>query len=680
MPLIEDGRGIFFDDGPPKIKLSRQGKRANFDNTVTPKAGYTPPSEFVSILNLDRIALDTETLDPNLKTLGPGVYRRDKVGLRESRIVGVGIGYSIDRAIYYPVAHAARDRCIPNPDAFWVRLRDEAAVYGGEIIGANLQYDLDWLAGRHGVRFPRATFRDVQVAEPLLDENKFKYSLDSLAVEYGLEGKAAGGLRDLYGPGYIENMDLVDPGHAGLYCERDCTLAWEVYDRQCPDIEAQGLRPLFDMESRLTPLLLQMRQNGVRVDMARAQQNYDETQRILAAALARMRELVGFGVEIWAADSLAEAYTKLGIATPKTPGGKSSVTKSWLEAQRDEFSQLVQDARAFSKTGGTFLKSYILEKAIPYGEDEHRLHCQFHPLKTDQNGTVSGRYSSSGPNLQNIPTRHEILGPMCRSVFIPEVDHDWGCADWSQIEYRLLVHFASLVPGIDVRQVLRQYNEDPNTDFHEIAATITGKPRKIAKNINFGVVYGIGVPHMAHTLGVPLAEAERILNEFHAAAPFLKDINNTATARAKDRGFITTLMGRRRRFADWEVKAWGAADSPRFPTKQAAIEWRTKNVSTHGNGAVQRAFTHAALNAVLQGSAADIMKAAMLKAYEDGLFAHGLLVPHLTVHDEFDVSIPRTAIGREAWAELQNVMSTVIKLAVPLKVSAGTGGNWEEAK
>lgn len=246
---------------------------------------------------------------------------------------------------------------------------------------------------------------------------------------------------------------------------------------------------------------------------------------------------------------------------------------------------------------------------------------------------------------------------------------DWGGADWSQIEYRLLVHYASITPGVDVSQALRMYRDDPRTDFHALAAEISGKSRSVAKNINFGVMYGMGVLKMANSLGVSFNEGKAILQEFHTKSPFLKEMLNTASSRAAARGHIKTMMGRRRRFPQWEY------DGTIYGSEAAA---RAIAAERPGRGFPRVAMTHKALNALLQGSAADLMKIAMVQMWKAGIF--NVLIPHLTVHDEMNVSVPRTKEGEQAFDEMCHIMENCVKLAVPVLVDAKRGLNWSETK
>lgn len=645
----------------PVKKTPAQAKKS-FSIPSNLPTDYIAP-EYRSFKDLKRIALDIEGHDPNLEELGPGAHRP------EGKVVGVAIGYSKRDASYYPTAHETGPN-VEDPDKFYQQLAHDAKTFEGEMVGTNLQYDLDWLRTRHGVIFPKARFRDIQIAEPLLDENKMSYKLKVLAKEYLDKDKTDEDLRLLYGGGYIKNMHLVHPAHAAIYGAGDCTLPWEIMEKQERLLEADGLTELFHMESALFPLLLEMRFRGVRIDLPKAEESYDVLKAEQATIEARISEMAEAHVDIWSAESIAIAYENMGIEYNKTKTGKPSFTKDYFAASNHEISKLINSARTKDKVAGTFIQSYILNNHI-----NGRLHCMFNQLKSDENGTVSGRFSSSGPNLQNIPARDPILGPLMRSMFIPEEGMRWGSLDWSQIEYRLLVHYASITKGIDASEAVRMYRSDPKTDFHTMASEIAQVPRKDAKAVNFGVVYGMGVPTLAGNLGVTIAEAKAIMQKFQDNAPFMKGMLDRCSNAATQRGFIRTILGRKRRFDVWEVKVAGQS-KPEY-IRQAKLDefCAGKNIKS-----TRRAFTHAALNSLLQGSAADLMKKAMVEMWDAGLFNEGLLIPHLTVHDEFNSSVPDTKQGTEAFNEMRRIMETTLKLDVPVLADGTMGGNWDEAK
>jgi DNA polymerase I-like protein with 3'-5' exonuclease and polymerase domains len=670
------------DDRIMRQRPEREGK-ASFNPNVPVKDGYEPPKRYDSILSLPRIGLDIETWDPDLTTLGPGA-RRPK-----GFIVGVGVGPR-SNIKYYPIKHGRTGRNIDFE--FWDRFKSEVAEFDGELVGANLQYDLDWLGAQRqdkpSIIFHRAKIRDVQIAEPLLNENRFTYKLNALAKDYLGEAKA-----DLatagYGKGYIENMHLVDPGHADYYCVQDIALALDIYALQVPELERQGLWDLFVLESKLIPLLLRMRSNGVRVDIDRVEaaiENLTTRQRDSSKILEMQ---AGMPIDIWSSESIKHAFDKNDIGYPTTAAGRPSFTKDWLNAQTHPIAKLIVEQRELDKIKGTFLQNYMMNSHI-----DGRIFCQFNQLKSDEGGTVSGRFSSSYPNLQNIPARHPELGPLCRGLFIPEEGMLWGCTDWSQIEFRFLVHYAvSTFYDYDkhdheaIKSALaaaEAYRTDPSTDFHKIAAAIAGTDRKQAKNINFGVVYGMGVPKMAASLGKSISEAEPILNEFHTRMPFLRKLYDRVGKQANDVGFIKTILGRRRRFHEYEVVAWPkqrGGKPPKFVgNEEACYQWLAEKEAEglSPGGSLRRAYTHKALNSLLQGSAADLMKKSMVDMWESGIFE--TIIPHLTVHDELDVSVPQTPEGAEAFEELKHMMAIAIPLKVPVFASASTGGNWDEAK
>ena len=622
---------------------------------------YVPP-EYRSITGLKRIGLDIETHDPDIDELGSGAHR-----LNTGRVCGVAIGYALNDASYFPTGHETGPN-VENPDAFYERLRGEALTFDGEMVGTNLQYDLDWLRARHGVIFPKAKFRDVQIAEPLLDENRLTYKLNALAKERLNKTKDDEDLRRLYGGGYISNMHLVHPAHAAVYGAGDVNLPWELIDEQTRLLEADGLLDLFHIESALFPLLLEMRHRGVRIDLGKAQESYDAIKAEQSDIEKRIDEIAGSHIDIWAADSIAIAFDAAGVEYPKTSTGKPSFRKDWLSSSDLELAKLITQARENDKIAGTFIKSYILDSHI-----DGRIHCMFNQLKSDEGGTVSGRFSSSNPNLQNIPARHPVLGPLMRSMFIPEEGMLWGSLDWSQIEYRMLVHYASITKGIDASNAVRMYRNDPTTDFHSMASEITGVPRKQAKNVNFGVVYGMGVPKLAAGLGVSIDEAQDIMQMFQDNAPFMRGMLDRCSNAASDRGFIRTILGRKRRFDVFEVRVYGEKE-PQFIREADLQEFCNGNRVK----STRRAFTHKALNALLQGSAADLMKKAMVDAWDRGVFE--VLIPHLTVHDELNQSVPDTPEGREAFDELRNVMETTMKLDIPIRADGTLGHNWDEAK
>ena len=282
----------------------------------------------------------------------------------------------------------------------------------------------------------------------------------------------------------------------------------------------------------------------------------------------------------------------------------------------------------------TLLEMFI----IPYQDliVDGRLHCNFNPLRSDEGGTVSGRFSSSNPNLQQVSAKKEgNEGQIIRKIFIPEENQLWLKNDWSQIEYRLIAHYAR---GAGSDTIRNRYNNDPKTDYHDEMGQMTGLPdRKIVKTLNFGAAYGMGPKKMALTYGWTEEYAYNIYNMYHAKVPFVHITSNAVANTASTRGYIKTILGRKARL-------------------------KSKDKS------------YVMFNRLIQGSAADLMKKAIADSYEAGVF--NTLTPHLTVHDELDCSMPNTKEGREAAKELKLIMENCIKLKVPIISDAELGENW----
>jgi DNA polymerase I-like protein with 3'-5' exonuclease and polymerase domains len=610
------------------------------------------------------ITIDTETYDPDLKNKGPGVRTN-------GYIVGISVATE-DAAFYLPIRHALEYN--PNGVGFlrehvmrWAK--NNLCRAGVPKIGANLLYDLDFL-WEAGVEIP-GPYLDIQIAEPLIDENQHSFSLDRQGFKYLGVGKEKSDMEDWLNRTYgkdnnqRKNIYRCPPELVAPYAIADVTMPQQIIRKQLKIIEQQELDRVWDIEKRLVPMMLAMRRRGVMVDVNHAKLATDE----LTARKNKIRKQIGIK-DIWNAEQVAEMCNKSRIAYPLTAKTKKpSFTALWLEKHEDPRLRKLVEARKLDKTVTTFIQGAVLGNAV-----NGRVHTLFHQLKTDANGTVSGRFSSSNPNLQNIPSRDEELGPLMRSMFIPDPDEVWYSDDWSQIEFRELVHYGKGPSALATQQA---YRDDPTTDFHDYVASITGIDRKPAKNINFGLGYGMGIEKLARQLGVTREKAEEIFAMYHARLPFIKALMKKVSRVAENRGYIMTLLGRRRRFDLWEPRDYskfGYNYKDNKPTPllydDAVLAW--------GEHGVKRAFGYAALNALMQGSAADLMKMAMVNIWESGV-CDVLGAPLLTVHDELNWSVPRTDIARQAHAEAARMMKDVYQLRVPLLVSSDHGANWAEA-
>lgn len=669
---------------------------------------YRLPDAFPSLGKARRISLDLESYDQSIANdKGPG-WRRD------AYVVGFAVGIgdtkgNIEFSEYYPLRHKAG----PNLDEARVYdwLRDELAFYQGEIAGANLLYDADGYQYQDIIA-PLAKWRDVQWAEALIDENRFNYQLQMLAIKYLGVGKVVDELKGLYGPGYKSRMHEVHPGHMRQYGIGDIVLPLQILHAQEKELRKQKLDELFDLESRLMPMLLYMRRKGQRIDMKAAESLGDKFRERREECLREATRMVprkGFELTVenfGKPTVLVAAFEALGIEYPRTEKGNPSIKDEWLMHLEHPFGQMLARANKYDKALETFVNGYVTDYQI-----NGRVHCEFHPLRkvdddTDKNnGTISGRFSSVHPNLQNIPARDKEIGPLCRAMFIPEEGMDYFSGDYSQIEFRLLVHCAYIlaqIPRSEAKKMwgakngddiwvrlqtaakaLDMYKNDPKTDFHNMVVALTGLARAYAKGINFGIAFTMGVEKLATSLGLmepnpakpgtmrPSQKAMDIMKQYHDNVPFVKAVGQAMTYMAKEVGHTATLLGRRSHFDLWEPKFYenSAGRAKALPYEDAKAAYGDK---------IARAMTHKALNCYTQGGGADLMKTAMVNAWEAGILDSDDLIVSLTVHDELDGSVARTAAGQEKLRELQHIMETAIPISLPTTTEFKLGHNWAE--
>jgi DNA polymerase I-like protein with 3'-5' exonuclease and polymerase domains len=597
------------------------------------------------------IAIDTETYDPNLKTMGPGGFRKD------GHVAGISIATDSGYTEYFPIGHEGGGNLNKTKViSFLLYIYSKRK----KLIFANAMYDVEWLYSLDKRLTLTRDHRiyDVQTIEHLIDENKLKYSLDSLAKFYLRKSKYEVELEQavLYKFGkrakVKENLWRLHANEVSEYAKEDALLTLQIYQKQQERIKREEIESIVDFESRLIPVLFHMRKKGVRVDVDKAHSLYTELEKKQSEVQTKLNRLGGTEVNVWANASLKEAYDKNSIGYNYTAKGTPSFTASWLETQMDDVSQSILKVRKLDKIRNTFVKNMIIDKAT-----NGRIYCGFNPM-----GTVTGRFSSQYPNLQQVPARDPELGPMIRSLFIPEEDCEWVCADYSQQEPRVLVHYASLKDMDTAIKVQDEFNKNEDTDFHQMVADMASIPRKQAKTINLGLFYGMGNKKLAAELGLDSDQAYELFNKYHDKVPFVKELSRQVSHVASTRGYIKTLLGRKRRFDMWEPRdSWGERA---YSLSEAHSQYPKQEL--------KRAYTHTAMNALIQGSSADITKSAMIKIYEAGLLDEIDL--KLTVHDELDFSVE--PLKQKCFDESLQIMKTCVDLKVPLKVDVEKGLNW----
>ena len=612
------------------------------------------PPEFPDLTKYPQIAIDLETCDPNLMTMGPGWARKDGF------IVGIAVAAG-DNAWYFPIRHENGHNMDPKMTLKW--LRKQMATPHIDKLMHNATYDAGWLLAE-GVEV-QGRIIDTMVAAPLVDENRFSYSLNNLGRDYIDMRKDEKMLRAAakdWGIDPKADMWRLPPSYVGAYAEQDAFMTMKLWDRLKTEITSQELTHIFDLETSLIPLMVQMRANGVRVDIDKADIAKKGLQEKVAELKADIKHKTGVAIEPWAADSVRQVFDALSLSYPKTDAGAASFTKQYLNAHPHEVCQQIVKLREFDKADSTFIDSILRHS------HKGRIHTEFHQLRSDDGGTVTGRFSSSNPNLQQIPARDPDIKKLIRGLFIPEEGQMWGSFDYSSQEPRLLVHFAASMPdnmrSPVVDTIVEEYHKG-DVDLHQMVADIAGITRKQAKVVNLGIMYGMGVGKLAAQLGVSNEEAKSIIEEHRDKVPFVKQLATVASSQGEKHGQIRTILGRKCRFHLWEPTTFGY-NKP-MPLEDARKEY---------GGSLRRAFTYKALNKLIQGSAADQTKKAMADCFAEGL------VPMLTVHDELCFSVE----NEEQSAKIKEIMETGLPLKIPSKVDddipalRGLPNNWGEVE
>jgi DNA polymerase I-like protein with 3'-5' exonuclease and polymerase domains len=604
------------------------------------------PESFPDLKDYKYIAIDLETRDPDLKIRGSGAI------IGNGEIVGIAV--AVDGwSGYYPIAHQGGGNLEKDKVMDWIK---SVCAADNVKLFHNAMYDVCWLRAA-GVHI-NGHIVDTMVMSSLIDENRLSYTLNSISYEFLGEVKDEKALIEAaqsWGIDPKSEMYKLPAMYVGNYAEKDAQLTLELFKVLSREMQKQSLQNVFDLETQLFPCLTDMKFKGVRVDIEKAkllkQQLTNQEQEILL----KVKRETGIEPQIWAARSIATVFDKLGLHYERTEKSHApSFTKNFLQEHKHPIVQMIAKAREINKAHTTFIDTIL--KFTHKG----RIHADINPIRSDQGGTVTGRFSYANPNLQQIPARNKELGPMIRSLFLPEVDHKWGCFDYSQQEPRLVVHYAATTEPIcfdeSVTKIVEEFKND-SVDFHKTVAIMAGISREQAKTINLGLFYGMGKAKLQAELGLNTkAEAEKLFNQYHDNVPFVKELMNKTSQFAQTSGSIGTLLGRRCRFNKWEPATFGMHTAMSFEEAER----------TYGRGRIRRAMTYKALNKLIQGSAADMTKKAMLDLYREGI------IPHIQIHDELDISV----IDDNQAKKIVEIMEGAVTLAIPNKVDYESGETW----
>lgn len=614
------------------------------------------------LTNVKEFAFDFETWDPYLQSKGPGfVYKRAKV-------IGIAIYLDSGFNAYFPLRHSEGNVSYAELKPWLIEL------FSSELrtsIAANYRYDAEclWSLG-----IDNKTYQvDIQVLEALIDEEKKSYSLAALCKDYGLPEKKKDQIEEaLYRAGYVvrtkpdwSKLFKLDAGLVGEYAAYDAKSTYDVYQLQKPIIEVEELSQVAELESALIPVLHYMRVNGVPVDIAKAE---SENARLLLENATMLDEIQSVfpSLNVFSPTQLGQAIAERGILPEKTEKGNDSVSNDFLLASDDPLLNLIGKYRQQEKIRRDFIQGMILEDSF-----EGKVFPQWFQTRgssfmsgDDTGGTRSGRIACSNPNLSQIPSRHPTLGPIVRSLFVPNHGDQWFKGDLSQQEPRISLHYAYLLKLTGAAEARQVYIDNPQTDYHTLtmnmvnAISVVPITRKQAKTINLGVAYGMGKQKLANGLKLTLPKAKALLSTYDEGFPFMKELMNYCMEIADQRGFVKTVLGRRRRFDMWEP--------PYFQRGMFPIKGKAAAIAKYGK--VRRAHLHKAMNSVIQGSAAEQMKKALVALYSERI---PLLI---TLYDEIGASIQS-----ERQAKLiKEVTENAIEFTVPQVMEYKLMKSWGE--
>ena len=640
----------------------------------------------LDLKGIDTIAIDLETYDPNLKTKGSGAIRKDGF------VCGIAVATSKQK-LYFPIAHAMTSNL--DPDETWELLNKKVFKNNGlRKVFHNAMYDICWIRSVLG-EMPAGEIVDTMIAASVIDETKMKYSLDALSKEYLKDAKYK---YDLQEKALIEfgikdpmsNMHKLSYELVKDYALQDVNLTlnlWNLFEKKLDEIiyppKQKSLRKIFTLETKLFPCLVDMKFKGVKIDVEKAERFGKVLERRRDNLINIIKKRTGVDIQIWAASSIKKLLDHQKITDyKKTPkSGMPQLPKEYLKTHPNRFLRMVVKARECDKA-----KSAFVEGLLSFVHNG-RIHADINQIRSDQGGTVTGRFSMSNPNLQQIPARG-YYGKKMRELFIPEEGCTWGSFDYSQQEPRIVVHYALKLqlPGTD--ELKKEFDGD-NADFHQIVANMAHIPRNTAKTINLGLFYGMGKIKLQKELDLSRNDANELFKKYHSKVPFVKQLSQDLIEFAETHKLLFTLEDRFCRFNKWETRdrEWNNEINryepvPILTLEEAKVAYKAEllekvaddkldpNYMDNFKYHYKPAFTYKALNRLIQGSAADMTKKAMVMLYEKGI------LPHIQIHDELCLSVK----NEEDASLIKTTMEEAIPLLIKNKVTYKKGKSWGSIK
>ena len=668
-----------------------------------------PQVSELDLTDIDIVAIDLETSDPNLKTKGIGAVRGDGF------VTGIAIATG-KQTFYFPIQHAHTEN-LPIKET-WDYLNEK--IFQNKNIRKvfhNAIYDVCWIRASTGEML-KGKLLDTMIAASVIDETRMRYSLDAISKVYLNETKYKYDLTDKvkeWSKGVIQdpmsNMEKLPYFLVKDYAEQDVNLTlklWNIFEKKLDEVlytqyeeefdkktnkwkrkknkdgddiivEEKTCRKIFELETKLFPCLVDMKFKGVKIDVEKARafgKRLEKTKNSIIDYIARKTNI---RIEMWAASSIKALLDHQKIDDyKKTKAGLPQLPKDYLSTHKNKYLRLIAKARNFDKTKNTFIEGLL--GFVHKG----RIHADINQIRSDQGGTVTGRFSMSNPNLQQIPSKG-FIGKKMRELFIPEDGCEWGSFDYSQQEPRIVVHYA-LKLGMPGTNMLQEEFNKKDADFHQIVADMAKISRTMAKTINLGLFYGMGKIKLASELSLSRPEANELFAKYHAEVPFVKQLSLTLIEFAEKFRLLFTLEDRFCRFNKWETRdrKWNNKINKYDPVdildEEVAKKYYTDDRLKKGYVAdpsyeyfedfYKPAFTYKALNRLIQGSAADMTKKAMVNLYDKGI------LPQIQIHDELCLSIRDDKQAKT----VKETMETAIKLEVDNKVNHKKGPNWGNIK
>jgi DNA polymerase I-like protein with 3'-5' exonuclease and polymerase domains len=670
------------------------------------------------------VSIDIETRDPGLIKSGPSNYRQDKNGY----IIGVGIA-NAKHEWYLPVRHSDG----PNLELENVLclVKDISVAPDVTTVFQNGQYDLGWFRFPHGIYW-KGKLADTMMMGALLDEWD-TFNLDHMGERYLGVRKDDSDMYEaatLYGKLWTnhqgdsvkenqferwvkENMWRFHPRYVDSYGKRDVRLTYDLYKYFLKLIKEEDLTQVYDLECEMIPLITDMTEQGIRIDLDQLDIVEKQIVGLGTQLQNELNQKLGFECKAKSNKDLKRAFQEQGVPfdstapSDKFPEGNGQFAdkklKEYAKYSNHWLPQLIINIRECETANSLYFTPYRDHFICPDG----KIHPLYKSTKSEKfsgsgdDGTKSGRLACIKPNVQQIAGRTP-QGKLIRTIFAPEKGTLWGCFDYSQQEPRINVHYSYLMKLRGAVEAVAYY-QNPKADYHTMVLEMAGleaifgdfnKARDIAKIINLGLAYGMGDVKLCKSLGFPTVwegnpprerpgqQGKDLFALYHEKIPFVKLLSEVANERAQDRGFIRTMGGRKARFPFWEsykdrynknrqgpfkvrdyeeaCELWGEYTSRKnYQTKQLE---RIKNIV--------RSDTRKASNRLIQGTAADMMKMALIRIRKEGI------IPLTTVHDEADAIISHP----DQISTIREIMLDTCRLVVPHKVDFECGPNWGKAK